>query len=80
MQHRGKKCYHLTGDWKSHSEGDCELCNKVATLQKVEGDQSEKEIKAIRGGPSNAKGNYWSQRVIKTMDENTPPYIIPLPL
>ena len=43
MQHRGKKYYHLTGEWKSHSEGDCELCNKVATLQKEEGDQSEKE-------------------------------------
>ena len=43
MQHRGKKYYHLTRDWTAHSEGDCELCNKVATLKKEQGDQSEKE-------------------------------------
>ena len=47
MQHRGKKYYHLTRDWKAHSEGDCELCNKVATLKKEEGDQSEKEKEVV---------------------------------
>ena len=61
--------------WKAHSEGDCELCNKVATLKKG-GRRPKRAGKAKGGRPSNNTKD-WSQSVIKTLDEITPPDIIP---
>ena len=63
-------------DWKAHSEGDCELCNKVVTLKKG-GRRPKRNGKAKGGRPCNTKSDYWSQSVMKTLDENTPPDVIP---